>query len=288
MPSHEDINAQMRLLAAHRRTLALLLEQQAMQGAAFALPAIVNGISEARASIQQAKRALRAWNVRIEDLPDDGDAIPGKPAGTEFGRLRLSIVRSDKSWQLIVENPGDQEILSIALTLRPPPSLFVSQTQSKIPRVAARGRAETKPFTIVDPKAAARPRPVSSPPLVSHTQRVRLEQQRDRLNSRMTKADADLDRLERQRRLAAGREQLQREAEIQQLQEDRQHDEQELQTIEAQLRELPEATSSTAAQVIGDQADETTAAVPLHLLVSYSIAGQGIERAEGDILVLLA
>jgi hypothetical protein len=71
MPNQDDIAAQQALLQAHRRTLGVLLEQEAKLGAAYAPPAIANGIAEARAAIAQIKRALREWGVAAEDLPDD-------------------------------------------------------------------------------------------------------------------------------------------------------------------------------------------------------------------------
>jgi hypothetical protein len=288
MPSQEDINAQMQLLAAHRRTLTHLLNQYATHSGAYVPPAIVSGISEARAGIQQSKRALRTWNVQIDDLPDDGDTSTGEPTAMEFGQLLLAIVRSGNTWQLVVENPGEQEVLSIALTLRPPASVFVGQTQFTIARVVAGGRAATKPFTLVDSTAAPRPRPVSSAPPMSHARRTRLEEQRDRLDTRIAKIEADIDYLENQRRLAAGREQLQRKKEIEELQDTQRRDEQELQTIEAQLADMPAIAPSANPQLAEQGFDQHPVPMRLHLLVSYSVASQGIHRAEGDLLVALA
>jgi hypothetical protein len=75
MPNQEDIAHQQELLAAHRRTLAQYLKQQALISELFTPPAIAHGIDEARANIQRVKGALAGWGVPVEDLPDD-DAPP--------------------------------------------------------------------------------------------------------------------------------------------------------------------------------------------------------------------
>lgn len=71
MPSEEDIDAQRALLGAHRRTLSVLLRQQATFGAAFVPPAVAAGIADARDAIARAKHELREWGVAVEDLPGD-------------------------------------------------------------------------------------------------------------------------------------------------------------------------------------------------------------------------
>jgi hypothetical protein len=71
MPNQEDIAHQQELLAAHRRTLAQYLKQQALISELFTPPAIAHGIDEARANIGRVKGTLQAWGVPIEDLPDD-------------------------------------------------------------------------------------------------------------------------------------------------------------------------------------------------------------------------
>jgi hypothetical protein len=94
MPTQDDIAAQQALLRAHRRTLGVLLEQQAAIGAAFAPPALAGGIAEAREAIARVKAVLRGWGVSAEDLPDDekpaaATGAPNSPqtlpAGTSAG-----------------------------------------------------------------------------------------------------------------------------------------------------------------------------------------------------------
>ena len=67
----EQIEGQQRLLASHRRTLGVLLEQLAQLSSMHAPPGVANGIAEARAGIRRAKVALRGWGVEVEDLPGD-------------------------------------------------------------------------------------------------------------------------------------------------------------------------------------------------------------------------
>jgi len=69
--SPEAIDDQRELLAAHRRTLAVYLKQQAALGSAYAPPGVANGIREARDGIRRGKVSLRAWGVDATDLPDD-------------------------------------------------------------------------------------------------------------------------------------------------------------------------------------------------------------------------
>lgn len=69
--SREQIDDQRELLAAHRRTLAIYLKQQAQLGSAFAPPGVANGIHEARAAIRRVKATLRGWGVAVDDYPDD-------------------------------------------------------------------------------------------------------------------------------------------------------------------------------------------------------------------------
>jgi eukaryotic-like serine/threonine-protein kinase len=82
VPSQEDIDNQQNLLAAHRRTLAHYLMQQASLGTAYTPPGIVHGIHESRQAIQRIKAVLHNWNVAVDDLPDDEEIAP--PPFTPF------------------------------------------------------------------------------------------------------------------------------------------------------------------------------------------------------------
>jgi hypothetical protein len=75
MLSDDEITGQQQLLAAHRRTLAIYLQQQAEIGRAYSPPSLVNGIAEARASIRQIKQRLRDAGVAVADHPDDSTSL---------------------------------------------------------------------------------------------------------------------------------------------------------------------------------------------------------------------
>src|SRR5262245_10109672 len=75
MHAQEDIDHQLNLLVSHRRTLKVRLIQLARVGRANARPEVFHDIDDAREGIREAKRALRAWDVPVEDLPGD-DANP--------------------------------------------------------------------------------------------------------------------------------------------------------------------------------------------------------------------
>src|SRR5258707_8834287 len=83
MPNQDDIAAQQALLQVHRQTLDILLKQQAQLGEAYAPPAVVNGIRNARDTIAQIKQSLRDWGAPAEDLPNDAPH-PSAPADPAF------------------------------------------------------------------------------------------------------------------------------------------------------------------------------------------------------------
>jgi nucleoside phosphorylase len=86
MPTDEAIAQQQRLLATHRRTLAILLDQQAQHTPAYAPPSIAHGIAEARAQILRIKAALRGWGQPAEDEPNDAPADSARPTATPAPR----------------------------------------------------------------------------------------------------------------------------------------------------------------------------------------------------------
>lgn len=84
MPDQQEIQQQRSLLDAHRATLSIYLRQRALQGEAFAPPAVENGIREARHNIRQIKKTLRSWGAPVADHPDDEEVIAAD-AGTGGG-----------------------------------------------------------------------------------------------------------------------------------------------------------------------------------------------------------
>src|SRR5262245_9648199 len=91
----ETISAQQELLAAHRRTLAHLLQQAAQFGGeVFAPPQTANGIAETRTEIQRIKAALREGGVQVEDDPND--EAPPQAEPTQPQPMGHDIVSGDK------------------------------------------------------------------------------------------------------------------------------------------------------------------------------------------------
>jgi len=78
MLSEDEVNGQEQLLAAHRRTLTIYLQQQAEIGRAYSPPSLINGITETRANIRRIKQLLRDAGITIADSPDDSEA-PDEP-----------------------------------------------------------------------------------------------------------------------------------------------------------------------------------------------------------------
>jgi hypothetical protein len=76
MLSPEEIAEQQQLLAAHRRTLAIYLRQQAEIGPAYSPPALINGIEHARSNIRRIKTTLNAAGVTVAEDPDDEEPQP--------------------------------------------------------------------------------------------------------------------------------------------------------------------------------------------------------------------
>jgi hypothetical protein len=78
MPSQEEIDKQLKLLATYRRRLAHNVEQQAKLGIPVPF-SLVEDIRETRAEIRRIKATLRGWEIAIEDLPDDMEAPADSP-----------------------------------------------------------------------------------------------------------------------------------------------------------------------------------------------------------------
>ena len=71
--SDDPISNQYELLAAFRRTLHTCLKQYAILGSAYAPPALVYSIEEARRGIRDCKEKLRHLGAPVENEPDDND-----------------------------------------------------------------------------------------------------------------------------------------------------------------------------------------------------------------------
>lgn len=71
MATQAEIDEQQKLLATHRKTLAILLQQKAKHTSIYVPPATEHGIDEARQDIQKIKMILRSWDIVVEDHPED-------------------------------------------------------------------------------------------------------------------------------------------------------------------------------------------------------------------------
>ena len=76
MLNEEDLANQQELLAAHRRTLAVYLRQQAQLGV-LAPPSVVNGIAETRAQIGRLAAAAGVKSVVLTHLVPGADRETG-------------------------------------------------------------------------------------------------------------------------------------------------------------------------------------------------------------------
>ena len=117
MPTQEEISHQQSLLTIHRRTLAHYLSQQATLGAAYIPPGVVNGIWEARNNIQRIKQILRAWNVSVQDHPDDVDEL-SQPIPSEQPPSHRTIVDRVKLRQILIDYFNEDELRDLCFDLR--------------------------------------------------------------------------------------------------------------------------------------------------------------------------
>ncbi|MDQ2995499.1 MAG: NACHT domain-containing protein [Chloroflexota bacterium] len=106
MLNQDDIDNQQALLAAHRRTLAVYLHQQAALGV-LTPPGVVNGIAEVRDQIGQIKAVLRAASVAVDDHPNDTPPLtPQQAAGLTDATQDVLTNPSNRITQMNVSTGG--------------------------------------------------------------------------------------------------------------------------------------------------------------------------------------
>jgi hypothetical protein len=125
----ETINAQLELLAVHRRTLAVYLRQQAQLGV-LAPPGVVNGIAEAQSAIRRIKEQLRAYNVSVEDELNDevqpaAVAAPSGLSAQEQRNRRAMLGKVKSIWITGLLEQSLAKELRIALGLAEQPDAVV-------------------------------------------------------------------------------------------------------------------------------------------------------------------
>src|SRR5262245_28276366 len=85
-----DLDALNEQLAAHRRTLAILLRQLAEQTPTYARPELFHGITFARAEIARLKDALRAQGAVVDDALGDVETPAEKVAAPRPGGAQIA------------------------------------------------------------------------------------------------------------------------------------------------------------------------------------------------------
>ncbi len=110
MIAQEEIDNQLQLLQAHRRTLAAYMRQQATIGEAYSPPALLHGIAETRSHIKRIKSRLQTIGIAVpEDFDDDEPQIVA---------VAPHVSRRARSG-LIISLIGVALLPIIGLTLRP-------------------------------------------------------------------------------------------------------------------------------------------------------------------------
>jgi hypothetical protein len=121
MLSPEEIAEQQKLLAAHRRTLAIYLRQQAEIGRAYSPPALINGIDDTREQIRRIKATFRAAGVMVAEDPDDEEpqapprrlrqdrVLPGWLWPTVLGMLVIALAIGGGYWWFYGQGIGTAE-----------------------------------------------------------------------------------------------------------------------------------------------------------------------------------
>jgi nucleoside phosphorylase len=72
----EALQSLIERLGIYRQTLRFHLDQLALQGEPYAMPALRHGIAECHHEIQRLKAILRSYEVDVQDLPDDSAGAP--------------------------------------------------------------------------------------------------------------------------------------------------------------------------------------------------------------------
>jgi hypothetical protein len=116
--TREDIANQQELLDIYRRNLAHFLYQEAqLGGEAYAPPGVVNGILEARKNIQQIKKVLRGWRVRVEDHPNDGDPSPATSPSVSLPQTPPVSIDRIRLRDILISYFNEEELRDIAFDL---------------------------------------------------------------------------------------------------------------------------------------------------------------------------
>jgi hypothetical protein len=134
MTDADETNHLQAQLAAHRRTLAVLLRQLASLGADHAPPACTGdlqvALAEARAEIARLKAALHDAGVAVEDQVGD-EATPDE----EVAELRAAPVIAAPHAERDVNIATHQTIVNVAHHPQPRPPIDPAQAQQQLDRL---------------------------------------------------------------------------------------------------------------------------------------------------------
>jgi hypothetical protein len=186
VPSEEEIEQQRKLLAAHRQSLAIYLEQRALHGTAYAPPSVIHGIHNARKGIQQAKATLRKWNIEVDDQPDDVES-PEEVRVQQIRRAGFAIILvllagftiyvGSRVWSSVVSIPRSAPNRQVAEGLNNTNTsnmIVGTATLSSPPRTPTRIPSTATP-TLLPPTSTLTPLPPTETPTQEPTPTATLE-----------------------------------------------------------------------------------------------------------------
>jgi hypothetical protein len=92
LPDSDKITGQLQLLATNRRTLALLIQQQARFGESYVPTHILLDIEQRRTEIRRIKATLRDWDEEVEELPEDEEVPLSNASASQQAGAMLNVM----------------------------------------------------------------------------------------------------------------------------------------------------------------------------------------------------
>lgn len=213
------------------------------------------------------------------------------------GRLLITLTKASSGWSLFAENTGDRELTSIAITLRPPATLFMSNSDTliKIPRLPAGGRSAAKALMLRtgSRSSSAQPRKDAMPAnrRAILTKKGFAEDRRSQVESHIRQFQSSINSLEEEYMRSLGgmvKQNLGRE--IEQQQKELSKYQQKMEEIDAELDGYEEqlVTPEQVSQAPDTARKRPETVVSLAFSASYRVEGSSSERVEGVLPVSLA
>jgi hypothetical protein len=232
-----------------------------------------------------------AWEV------DDAAIPPPKSVVASAGRLRITLTKASSGWSLFAENIGDRELTSITITLRPPATLFMSNSDTliTIPRLSAGGRSAAKALTLRAGLRSSSPQPRRGAMPANRrailSKKDFAEDRRSQVESHIKQVRSFINSLEKQQMQSLGGLITDRLGlQINEQREELSKYQQEMQEIDAEIADYEEQLVAheqvSAAPDSAHKQPETI--VSLAFNASYRVEGSSSERVEGVLPVSLA